>query len=84
MRVLKQKGWVPLVAAALLAACQHPSMVRPFDLRDHAAPVASQVDVTAARLKGTWYVTSGAGILPGQVLDFAENTLEIGGKTMSF
>ncbi|MCT4556093.1 MAG: lipocalin family protein [Pelagimonas sp.] len=69
-----------LVAAALLTACQHPSM----ELRDQSAPVASQVNVTAARLTGTWYVTSGAGILPGQVLKFTENSLSINGKTTLF
>jgi apolipoprotein D and lipocalin family protein len=84
MRVLKHKRWVALVAAALLAACQPASMVRPFDLRKQSAPVASQVNVTAARLTGTWRVTSGAGILPRQVLKFTEYSLSINGKTTPF
>ena len=43
------------------------------------APVASQADVTAARLQGDWIVVQGAGIAPGTVVRGTADGLTVQG-----
>lgn len=56
-----------LVAVLAIAGCAPPAdpVAAPVPLRNPTAPVASQADVTAARLQGDWIVVQGAGIAPG-------------------
>ena len=51
-------------------------------LRNPTLPVASQADVSAARLAGDWVVVSGATLDPGTRLRVAGEGLRIGGVSL--
>ncbi len=70
-----------LVAALAIAGCARPAdpVAAPVPLRNPTAPVASQADVTAARLQGDWIVVQGAGIAPGTVVRGTADGLTVQG-----
>jgi apolipoprotein D and lipocalin family protein len=60
-----------LLVALLPFGCGAPGDGEQDPLRDRAAPIASQVNVTASDLSGAWVVTEGAGgARAGTTLDF--------------
>lgn len=79
------KGLV-CICLLFLAACEPVTMLpeTSIPLRNPTAPVASQVDVTAERMKGDWQVVSGAGIGVGSQLKISDNTILIDGIEQSF
>ena len=72
-------GRVLAVGAALaLAACARLTPdAAPLPLRNPTAPVASQTDVTLARLTGRWQVIEARGLPPGGTVIFGPDTLRI-------
>lgn len=70
----------------VLAACEPVTMLpeTSIPLRNPTAPVASQVDVTAERMKGDWQVVSGAGIGVGSHLKIRDTAILIDGIEQSF
>lgn len=68
-----------------LAGCSAPEVLAPtanVPLRNPTAPVASQSDVTAARLVGDWTVVQGAGIAPGTRITVSGRDMRIGGASL--
>ncbi|HSG55175.1 MAG TPA: lipocalin family protein [Paracoccaceae bacterium] len=64
---------------ALLAACAAPEAPpAPMALRNPAAPVASQANVTLEGLAGEWLVVQGAGIAPGTRVTVTDQGLQLG------
>lgn len=75
-----------LLLALLLGACaaKAPLPDVAIPLRNPTAPVASQSDVTEARLGGDWVVVEGGGIAPGTRLRFSSGRIAVDGVTMPF
>lgn len=65
--------WGGLFAGLLLTACAREEPVpEVVSFRDRSVPIASQVDVTAARLAGRWVFRSQFSGFPGQTLSFEQ------------
>lgn len=75
---------IRLLALLAVAGCAAPAVlpVVPIPLRNPTAPIASQADVTMARLSGDWIVVQGAGIAPGTRLSFGADAVRIGGGSV--
>ena len=73
-----------LICLALAACGSAREPVAPAALRDPAAPVGAQVDVTAERLYGEWQVVEGAGVPPGAAVTIAPGRIVIAGKRADF
>lgn len=69
-----------LVLCGCAAAPELPQA--PSPLRNPAAPVASQADVTQGRLGGDWVVVQGAGLTPGARLRFSDGAMSLDGVNM--
>ncbi|NIY98233.1 lipocalin, partial [Salipiger sp. HF18] len=69
-----------LVLCGCAAAPELPQA--PIPLRNPAAPVASQADVTQGRLGGDWVVVQGAGLTPGARLRFSDGAMSLDGVNM--
>lgn len=69
-----------------LVACEPVTMLpnTSIPLRNPTAPIASQVDVTVARMNGDWQVVSGAGIAVGSHLTITDSLILIDGVEQSF
>ena len=66
-----------------LGACNAPRgalPVSPIPLRNPTYPVASQSDVTDARLAGDWTVIEAAGVAPGTRVRVTEGSLSLDGE----
>ncbi|WP_240705210.1 lipocalin family protein [Pacificoceanicola onchidii] len=69
----------------ILAACTDAPLSSDFvPLRNPTAPVASQADVTLARLSGTWTVVEGAGVPPGREVTVTGQSLRFGTAPQPF
>lgn len=79
------KGAVGLVLLAL-AACDAVDTLAntAIPLRNPTAPVASQVDVSLARMTGGWVVVSGAGLAKGTRLTIRDNLILSDGVEQPF
>jgi apolipoprotein D and lipocalin family protein len=71
------RGLAALLLATACAACAPEPA--PLGARDPDVPVASQVDVTAARLQGAWRVVESSRLAPGAQLVFGAGTLQTAG-----
>ncbi|MCR8547134.1 lipocalin [Salipiger sp. P9] len=73
-----------LALVLLLGACAKvpalPEVTIP--LRNPTAPVASQADASAARLRGDWVVVQGAGLAPGTRLRFSDSAMALDGVVL--
>lgn len=68
----------------LLAGCAvSPSGPLPGSLRNPSAPVASQVDVTTARLSGDWVVVQDVGLPVGTQVRIASDRMRTMTKTQN-
>ncbi|ETX16510.1 lipocalin [Roseivivax halodurans JCM 10272] len=70
-----------LICLALAGCGAAPAPDTPATLRDPAAPVGAQMDVTADRLHGEWRIVEGAGVPPGASVSIAPGCIVIAGDS---
>ena len=70
-----------LICLALAGCGAAREPVAPAALRDPAAPVGAQLDVTAERLHGDWRVVEGAGVPTGAAVEIGPGRIVIAGET---